>query len=92
MEEMEQNPKGRNNNVWKMKDKLFPKVVNPLPTAKYNNEGQLITNPSELKEVYLDHFQHRLRQRPMVLELTEYKKGVEDEFKDLLKSTEMKKN
>ena len=88
IEEMKNNPRDRDNNVWKMKRKLFPKSEKSLPTAKYNNDGQLITNHSELKEVYLEHFQHRLRQRPMILELTEYQKKVEDEFKELLASTE----
>ena len=90
IEEMKKNPRNKDNNVWKMKEKLFPKKEKALPTAKYNNEDQLITNHAELKEVYLEHFQHRLRERPMILELTEYQKEIEDKFIELLASTELK--
>ena len=90
--EMKRDPNNKNNSIWKLKEKFFPKIQNPLPSAKYNNEGQLITNHDELKDLYLDHFKHRLRKRPIILELEEYKAETEEEFKDLLESSKLKKS
>ena len=39
---------------WKMKKKYFPKLKPTLPLAKKNLKGQLITNPEELKDLYMD--------------------------------------
>ena len=50
--------------VWKAKRKYFPKIKPSLPVGKKNLKKQLITNPEELKELYLDTFKFRLRQRP----------------------------
>ena len=49
--------------VWKAKKKHFPKLKPSLPVAKKNLKKQLITNPEELKDLYLDTFQYRLRHR-----------------------------
>ena len=49
--------------VWKMKKKLFPKVKSSIPVGKKNLKEQLITNPEELKDLYLDTFKFRLRHR-----------------------------
>ena len=35
--------------VWKIKGKLWPKVVPSLPAAKKDQTGKLVTEPSELK-------------------------------------------
>ena len=50
--------------VWRAKKKHFPKLKPSLPVGKKNLQKQLITNPEELKELYLDTFQYRLRHRP----------------------------
>ena len=50
--------------VWKLKKKYFPKIKPSLPVGKTNLKGQLITNPDELKKLYIDTFKYRLRQRP----------------------------
>ena len=49
--------------VWKMKKKLFPKVKSSIPVGKKNLKEQLITNPEELKDLYLETFKFRLRHR-----------------------------
>ena len=48
-------------NIWDLKKIFFPKFQPPLPVAKKNIHGQLITNPEELKSVYLEHFAFRMR-------------------------------
>ena len=50
--------------IWKIKKKYFPKIKPFLPAGKKNMKKQLITNPAELKELYLQTFKFRLRQRP----------------------------
>ena len=49
--------------VWKNKRKLLPKIKPNLPVGKKNLKKQLITNPEELKELYLNTFKYRLRRR-----------------------------
>ena len=51
--------------VWKIKKKLFPKLKQPIPIANKNLNGKLVTNPLELKKLYLDTFKFRLRHRPL---------------------------
>jgi hypothetical protein len=50
--------------IWKIKKKYFPKIKPSLPVGKKNIKQQLITNPKELKELYLETFKYRLRHRP----------------------------
>ena len=49
---------------WRMKRKICPKNTDP-PLAKRNENGDLITSPSNLKQLYLDTYRHRLRHRTM---------------------------
>ena len=51
-------------NVWKVKNKTCPKVSTSLPAVKQDVNGRLVSGSKELKELYQDHFTHRLRQRP----------------------------
>ena len=57
--------------VWKAKKKFFPKTKTNIPVGKTNLKGQMITNPEELKDLYLETFKFRLRKRPV-------KPGYED--------------
>lgn len=51
--------------VWNVKNKEFPKIVKPTPAAKIDVNGRLVTDTEGLKQLYLDTFTHRLRQRPI---------------------------
>ena len=53
------------NGVWNVKKKEFPKVATIPPAAKIDVNGRLVTDPENLKKLYLDTFTHRLRQRPV---------------------------
>ena len=63
--------------LWKLKKEVNPKIKPTLPVGKKNLEGRIVTNPEELKELYLQTFLYRLRNRPIkqgyegVLELKE---------------------
>ena len=57
--------------IWKVKQKKIPKHSKPLPVAKIDNHGRLITDPDELINLYIETYTHRLRQRPIRPELKE---------------------
>ena len=57
------------NGMWGLKRKIFPKNIKQLPTAKKNFDGRIISSQNELKQLYLNTFQHRLRHRPMTDDL-----------------------
>ena len=61
--------------VWNIKKKQFPKNVPSPPAAKIDCNGKLVTDPGTLKQLYLETFIHRLRQRP-----------VKEEYADILQS------
>ena len=77
--------------IWKTKKKFFPKIKPSLPVAKKNIKGQLITNPEELKELYLETFKDRLRHRPAQPEYEHLLEMQEELFKFRLNLSKSKK-
>ena len=77
--------------LWKLKKEVNPRIKPTLPVGKKNSEGKIITNPEELKELYLQTFLHRLRDRPIkegyegILELKE------ELFEERLKAAKLEK-
>ena len=55
--------------VWKAKQRVFPKHAKPLPVAKSDRNGRIVSNPEELNQLYVDTYKHRLRHRPIRPEL-----------------------
>ena len=51
--------------VWKIKKKIFPKNMKTLPIAKKDVNGRLVSNPEELKTLYIQTYIHRVRHRPV---------------------------
>ena len=52
--------------MWKMKQRLFPKKKPTLPSSKLNYAGKLVTEPKELvKLLGLEYGKIRLRKRPV---------------------------
>ena len=49
-------------NMWRLKQKLCPRNVEP-PMAKKAANGDLISNPDDLKKLYVDTYKQRLRHR-----------------------------
>ena len=81
----------KQNNIWQLKKKFFPKNKSVVPIAKWNLSNKIITNPKELKQLYVDHFQYRMRNRPILPEYQEYQKIIENQFSDTLKITQNNK-
>ena len=67
------------NGMWNVKKKIFPKNNPTKPTGKKNSQGQIITSPDGLKDLYLETYIQRLRHRPIREDLKEIK-----ELKDSL--------
>ena len=75
---------GNQNNIWKVKNKFFPKIQSAVPIAKRNLENKIITHPVELKKVYVKHFQHRMRKRPILSKFKDYENKIENKFSEIL--------
>ena len=80
------------NGMWNLKKKVFPKNVSAAPTAKKSFNGQLVTNPELLKQLYLDIYKHRLQHRPIRADLAELKGLKESLFKLRIKLAKLSKS
>ena len=49
-------------NMWRLKQKICPRNIDP-PMAKKAANGDLISNPDKLKNLYVDTYKYRLRHR-----------------------------
>ena len=49
-------------NMWRLKQKLCPRNVDP-PMAKKDVNGELVSEPGKLKQLYANTYKHRLRHR-----------------------------
>ena len=78
-------------NIWKIKNKFFPKIEPNLPVAKRNLFGQIISNREELKSVYLENFVFRMRSRPILPHLKNYQEEIESQFECILQLTKNRK-
>ena len=58
-----------------------------MPVAKRNLTNQIVTNPCELKKVYVNHFKHRMRKRPILPKFKNYENKIEKRFSEILKIT-----
>ena len=64
--ELSDNPDNINlTKMWKILNKLVPKVGYELPTAKKNHKGKLISGAKNLKILLLNEYKQRLRNRPV---------------------------
>ena len=51
--------------MWKIRQKVCPRYETDSPVAKIDSSGNLISNHDELKTLYVNTYQHRLRHRNM---------------------------
>ena len=80
------------NKMWKLRKKICPKNTKENITAKEDENGKLETNPSKLKNLYLETFQHRLRHRKIKPELENLQKLRKQVFKIRLKKSKLEKS
>ena len=75
------NGSGRNA-LWKMLKTRYPKIEPVIPVGKRDKSGNLVTSHTALKDLYLNTYLHRLRNRPEKSEIKELKK-LKDELFDI---------
>ena len=80
------NKNGTTNNagVWKLRKKIFPRPLEHL-TGKKDKQGNLVTNPDSLKNIYIDGYVDRLTHREITPELLRLKTLREELFLQRLK-------
>ena len=78
--------------VWKAKKKCFPKVTPTVPVGKKNLKNEIVTNPQELKELYLNTFKYRLGHRPVKQGFEELLENQEELFNLRLELTKLDKS
>ena len=88
MDEIETNK----TNIWREMRKAFPNKTKPIPTGVKDIKGRVITNPKERKEVTLNHFDFRMRKRPIVEDVREIVELQDDLFKIRLVKAQKKKS
>ena len=42
--------------MWQLKKRIFPKKPTPLPSAKYNYQGKIVTEPKELTHLIREEY------------------------------------
>lgn len=81
--------------AWRLRRKLYPKPLEQL-TAKLDTEGNMVTNPVTIKDIYiyiyLEAFVERLRHREMVPELYNLKVLREQLFQERLELAKRNKS
>ena len=87
------NKDGSTNNagVWRLRKKLFPKPAEHM-CGKKDRQGNLITNPTMLKQLYLDAYTERLEHRKMIPELLKLKTLREELFQQRLQLSKSNKS
>ena len=50
--------------LWKLMKNLWPKNISVIPTAKRNHRGEVVSGPTEIKNVLSKEYKERLRLRP----------------------------
>ena len=78
--------------MWSMLKNRFPKMSQPIPIAKKDKKGNLVTNHQDLKKLYLKTYKQRMRNRPIKENLSELKYFKENLFNIRLKLAEQQKS
>ena len=77
--------------AWKLRRKISQRPPEQL-TAKKDKEGNLITNPKLIKDIYLDAYVDRLKHREIIPELQNLKNIREQLFQQRLAQAKLKKS
>ena len=68
--------------MWSKLRNKFPKMSQPIPIAKNDKKGNLVTNHQDLKNLYLKTYKQRMRNRPIKEALRELREGFKKKKKD----------
>ena len=76
--------------IWKLKKQLCPRNRDP-PTAMMNEEGKLETNIEVIKDMAVEAYKYRLRNRPKKEGLEEMKEAKEKVAEKVLEAAKNNK-
>ena len=79
------------NGCWSLVKKVRPKYLPTVPVGKINKEGKITTNQEGLKELYLETFLLRLRDRPIRPDLVDLQLIKNKMFETILKTCTKKR-
>ena len=66
--------------MWNILKKKYPKCEIAVPIGKKDKSGNIVSNHEGLKDLYLNTYMHRLRNRPVKKEYEEMKSYKDDLF------------
>ena len=78
--------------MWKLKQNIWPKKHETLPTGKFNNQGHMVTDHEELKKLYASEFKERLGARPTNPDFFAIQKHKDIIFESKMKNVSEKKS
>ena len=78
--------------MWKVLKSHYPKISPSIPVGKKDIKGNIITNHEGLKQLYLQTYVHRLRNRPIKTGFEQLKKMKTELFELRLKSSYQNKS
>ena len=77
--------------MWKVKQNICPKFEVNIPVAKMDESGNLISNQDELKKLYVNTYQYRLRHREMTPTFSYLKNLKDNLFEERLALSKLRK-
>jgi hypothetical protein len=77
--------------MWKVKQKVCPKIETAYPVAKLDHNGNLVSNRDELKKLYSDTYKERLRHRDINPNYAQLKQLKETLFSLRLRTAKLSK-
>ena len=77
--------------MWKVKQKVCPKIQTAYPVAKVDSSGNLVSNRTELKTLYSDTYKDRLKHRSIKKNCTQLKQLKENLFSLRIKTAKLRK-
>ena len=78
--------------MWKLKNKLWPRHTESSNTGKINHQGKLITGPEDIKKLLAKEFSERLRPRPYHPNFKDIKMIKEEAFEVKLNQAKLNKS
>ena len=78
--------------IWKILKKKYPKCETAVPIGKKDKSGNIVSNHEGLKDLYLNTYMHRLRNRPVKKEYEDMKAYKDDLFDLRMKLASLNKS
>lgn len=78
--------------MWQVKKKISAENFSSLPVGKYDKNKNIVSNPKELKKLYVHKYKERLRHRKVLPEFSNLKEVKENLFSHRLQLSKQRKS